>query len=332
VLPLFVVAACAKPTTPPQPVAARDASTTLDAAVPTVATYSDAAREPLAPVVCSSPKSIRRVATVQSGPAVQWVGETVVDGHTLTTEWEGGKPPDTVATAAPTAKWTVVSRPPDYFYVDVRDRSGGLVATPTPLHEAESFSDLAIDEAGRVFNLATGKFASPEPFACPPPKGSAGAPADAGPNDWWWTRPSYYLSPTEALEECNLNHRSVTLRHLATGVVTVLGSVHLVFAPNDAYVLVEPSEDKTHTTTDKLTFDAAGVAHMRTLADRALACAAGPTAYAVATRTEVIVMRVCDDAVIGRMPLEGTWYLEFSPSGALLLQKGDALASVFQLQ
>jgi hypothetical protein len=343
---LVLLGACGRGSTgeaPPPPcpssVAAADASTVAEVGPPPVA-FSDAAREPVAPIPCASPSSIKRIGEVPTGPAVQWLGETVVDGHTMTM-WDGAtlKPADAGAVSGgprPAPRWKVVQRQGNFF-VDVYDHdSGALVGTPTRLRDATSFSNLAIDEQGRVWNLATRTFTNAEPLTCHSPRTDALPPRDAAAPDWWVTIPSYWLSPQERFEECNVNGLALSVRHLLSGVVTSLEDGRLRFAPDDRYALVEPSSNKdgTRTTLDKVTWDAAGSAHTKTIGSHASTAAAGQMAYAVATQARLTVTRACDDAVIGtvRIARADTDSLTFSESGALLLHKTSSTATVYQLR
>jgi hypothetical protein len=278
-----------------------------------------------------------RVGSVRNGPAVQWLGDIVVDGHTLDL-WDGVTLKPLKAGDLPPpptrerSRWTVVSRAPEYFFVDVYDASKTRVLSP-PLRTAEASSDLAVDDEGRVWNLTTRLYVNAAPLACPSERGEE----DAGRGGWWLTKPSYFLSPSDGFEECNLNHLELTVRAVRSAIVTTLGDGHLVFAPNDAYALIEPSDNKagTRTTTDKVTFDASGAGQIKTIASHAVGCAAGPKAYAVATRTQLTVARACDDKVIAIVPLAEETYvvLLFSESGTLLLSKGASeTATVYQLR
>lgn len=270
------------------------------AAPATAAPPEDVAREAVSALRCEHPVSMRPVGPIPAGPALQWLGEIVIDGKTMET-WDGA-----------TLK----------VHVDVPKDASPKSAEP----------EATIDDRGRVHFAAARAPLSLTPLACAP--AATMARFDAG-------APRYALSEAAGFETCDTAGRGLVVRHLASGTVTALGDGYLTFAPDDLYALLEPTDRgarapglPARAPLQKVTFDASGRAHVKTVANDAEAVAVGPLAYAVASTTALKVYRACDDTALGTVPLRDAdaQALAFSKSGMLLLYRTATSATVFQLR
>jgi hypothetical protein len=281
---------------------------------------------------CDRPSLVTRVGKIAHGE-LAWAKEDVLyaveeaahpswDGATL----ERRTVPFTFPShAGATTPWRVTFLP-DNSGVELADpRTGKPVKTPAPLRDVRG--DTAVDEKGRLYDVAAGKL--------------LGSAWTCGPEDW----ASYSFSSTGRFLLCDVHGNGAGLRDIAAGWTAIVGDGALRLDPSESYAVVMPGPfegywghvETKRKTIDKIVWDDQGHLTTKTIGERGDEVALVANAYAILGKASLAFYRACDDAKLLEVPDVGPAShvvsdLSFSSGGALLARVTTTATTVYKVE